>query len=191
MLKSSSHFAIALTFLVVSAKAVADPVVIITEPVPREAIRPALPPGKLVSPLEVDMAAAKTFIRIGFGLDESINFQSTEMLTPRLRTVQAQDLIRMVESYNNFEGKKVADALTEFRGTVSGVAFGREGSPVLYIDLPYWTHQREEVTTQGKGQKIPEGDTQKVVKRLKAVFVDGLLADEFSQEGNQVRIWWD
>jgi len=155
VLRSSGHIAAALSFVLLCAEVAAEPVVIITEPVPREAIRPALPPGKLVLPLEVDMAAAKTFVRIGFGLDESINFQSTEMLTPRLRTVQAQELIRMVESYNNFEGKKVADALAEFRGTVSGVAFGREGSPVIYIDLPYWTHQREEVTTEGKGQKIP------------------------------------
>ena len=182
---------VAALVLTLSALPAGADMVIITEPVQPESIRPVLPAGKLVLPPEVDMAAAQTFIRIGFGLDQTVRFQSTEMLTPRLRTVQAQQLIRMVESYNNFEGRKVADALTEFRGAVSGIAFGREGSPVIYIDLPYWTHQQEEMTVKSTGQKIPEAETKKLVERLRGVFVGGLAADEFTFERNQVRVWWD
>ena len=152
--------------------------------------KPVLAPKSVVLPLEVDMTAAKTFVRLGFGLDDSVNFYALEMLTPRLRTVQAQQLIGLVESYNNFSGKKVADALGEFRGAVSGVRFGREGSPVLYIDLPYWTHQQEESTLQ-EGQRIPEDATLKLVRRLEEVFVRELGADEFSSDEHEVRVWWD
>jgi hypothetical protein len=137
------------------------------------------------------MAAAETFIRLGFGLDESIRFQSTELLTPRLRTVQAQQLIRLVKSYNNFEGEKVAEVLGEFRGHVSAIEFGREGSPVLYVDLPYWTHQREESRLSGKGDRIPDQENEILIRKLHQVFVGKLAADEFSVEGRRVRIWWD
>ncbi len=157
----------------------------------REAPTMALVQKTIILPPEVDMEAARTFIRIGFGLDESVNFQATQMLTPHLRTVQAQELIRMVESYNNFSGKKVADALGKFRGVVSGVVFGREGSPVIYIHLPYWTHQREEAATQGRGQRIPEAETRKVIKKLEEMFIRELAADEFEVDENQVRVWWD
>jgi hypothetical protein len=159
--------------------------------VERRSTRPALPQGLPVLPLEVDMNAARAFIRLGFGLDESVNFESTELLTPVMRTVQAQQLIQMVSSYNNFEGKRVADALAEFRGQISGVQFGREGSPVIYIELPYWTHQQEETRIQGQGQRIPAYRTDKLVERLRRVMVEKLAADEFNVEHNRVRVWWD
>jgi hypothetical protein len=158
----------------------------------RTKTKPALPQDSPVLPLEVDMTAAQTFIRLGFGLDRSVNFQSTEMLTPIMRTVQAQQLIQMVVSYNNFEGKKVAEALTEFRGHVSSVQFGREGSPVIYIQLPYWTHQQEETRIKGQeGKCIPGSVTDKLVERLRHVMVEKLAADEFTVEYNRVRVWWD
>lgn len=188
-MKSGGLFVLLVTFFLTGSSSAATGIVI--EPVPREAIEPALPSGPLILPLEVNMDAARAFIRIGYGLDDSINFQSTEMLTPVMRTVQAQQLIRMVESYNNFEGVKVANSLTEFRGAVSGVQFGREGSPVIYIDLPYWTHQREETPSRGMGVRIPRAETEKLVARLRTVFVDTLKADEFSVDGNRVRAWWD
>ena len=149
------------------------------------------PPKALVLPVEVDMDAARTFIRIGFGLDQSARFESDLMLTPEMRTVQVQALIRMVKSYNSFEGERVADALTAFRGQVSGIQFGREGSPVLYISLPYWTHQREEVDLTGPHERIAEAATQALVERMRKVFVDQLEADEFSVEQHRVRVWWD
>jgi hypothetical protein len=161
------------------------------DPIDSASIRPALPAGPLVLPLEVDMAAAEAFIRLGFGLDESVRFRSTEFLTPWLRTVQAQKLIQLVKSYNNFEGEKVAGALAEFRGQVSAIEFGREGSPVLYVDLPYWTHQREETLSSGEGVRIPDEDNEMLIRKLHQVFVGELAADEFSVEGRRVRIWWD
>lgn len=186
-----ARYLVALTMLLTVETVVAQGVVVTAKPINPASIRPALPAGPLVLPLEIDMAVATTFIKIGFGLDESVRFQSTQLLTPRLRTVQAQKLIALVKSYNNFEGEKVAAALTEFRGKVSAIEFGREGSPVLYIDLPYWTHQREETIPAGKGEKIPDNENAKLAQRLKQVFVQKLAADEFDVEGRRVRISWD
>lgn len=145
----------------------------------------------LILPLEVDQQVAETFVRIGFGLNENQRFQSTEFLTPRLRTTQATPLIRLVKEYNEFNGERVAAAVEKLRGRVSGVEFGREGSPVLYIELPYWTHQREETVQTGMGTKITDDESDKVVSELRRVFVTELRADEFSVSRRRVRIWWD
>jgi hypothetical protein len=146
-------------------------------------------PPEMVLPLEVDHKVAETFVRIGFGLEKG--FQSTDFLTPRLRTIQAVPLIKMVKQYNEFEGERVAAAVQELRGEVSGVEFGRDGSPVLFIELPYWTHQREETLTEGMGVKIEDKENEQFVARLKRVFVTELKASEFSVRGRRVRVWWN
>jgi hypothetical protein len=146
------------------------------------------PPGPLL-PLEVDARLAEQFVRIGFGLEQG--FQATAFLTPRLRTAQAAPLIRLVKAYNEFQGEPVAAAVAALRGRVSGVEFGREGSPVLYLELPHWTHQREETAAAGPGSRIPDAEHDQFVAELRRVFVTGLKADEFSVDRRRVRIWWD
>jgi len=145
----------------------------------------------LILPLEVDRQVAETFVKIGFGLNKDQHFQSTEFLTPQLRTSQASALIRLVKQYNEFDGERVAAAVEKLRGRVSGVEFGREGSPVLYIELPYWTHQREETASSEKGVRISDAENDKLIAELKQVFVDELSADEFSTNRRRVRVWWD
>ena len=144
----------------------------------------------LVLPLEVDLPAAEAFVRTGYGLEPGKNFQATSFLTTRLRTVQAQSLVRIVKSYNDFEGEKVAEALGRFRGKVSAIEFGRSGSPVLFVELPYWTHQREETTASGMGVKISDEDNQALVAQLKEVFVNELKAREFAETGRRIGIGW-
>lgn len=151
----------------------------------------AASPGgsNLILPIEVDQQVAETFVRIGFGLNKGQRFQSTEFLTPRLRTSQVAPLISLVGQYNEFDGQRVAAAVEKLRGRVSGIEFGREGSPVLYIELPYWTHRREETTPAGSAIKIPDADNDRFVAELKQVFVGELKADEFSVDRRRVRVW--
>jgi hypothetical protein len=157
----------------------------------RAATKAGADASDLVLPLEVDIKVAETFVRIGFALDKNQRFQSTEFRTPRLRTGQARHLIQLVKSYNDFEGEKVAAALASFEGRVSGVEFGREGSPVVYIELPYWTHQREGTSPSGMGSRILEEENKTLVQELHKAFVEKLKADEFSVNRRTVRIWWD
>lgn len=145
----------------------------------------------LILPLEVDLQVAESFVKIGFGLNEGQRFQSTEFLTPRLRVAQAAPLIRLVKQYNEFQGEAVAKAVEKFHGRVSGVEFGREGSPVLYFELPYWSHQREEAPFGTPQTKISDSENDLLVAELKKIFVIGLHADEFSINHRRVRVWWD
>jgi hypothetical protein len=99
-------------------------------------------------------------------------------------------LIKLVKQYNEFEGEKVAAAVLQLRGKVSGIEFGRDGSPVLFIELPYWTHQREETLIEGMGTKIEDNENDQFVAQLKQVFVTELKASEFSARGRRIRVWW-
>ena len=85
------------------------------------------------------------------------------------------------------------NGIQRFAGRVSGVAFGRELSPVLYVHLPYWTHQREGPNTKGIGTKISDKENEQLVAELKRVFVDELEAEEFGPDtinSRVIRIWW-
>ncbi len=146
-------------------------------------------------PLEVDIDLATQFVKIGFGpvvLGQK-GFQSTQFRTPRLSTRQAAQLIRLVPEYGGFKGEAVAAAVERMAGRVSGVEFGREGSPVLYVDLPYWTHQREGPVIQSSGVRISDDDHLRMVEELRRVFVAELGAREFGPDrtgSRTLRIWW-
>jgi hypothetical protein len=146
-------------------------------------------------PLPVDMSLAKQFVKIGFGplvLGET-GFQSTEFLTPVLSTRQACELVLLVPEYGHFKGAEVAKGIQRFAGRVSGVAFGREGSPVIYVHLPYWTHQQEGPMPRPAGSKISDQENEQLVKELRKVFVDELQAEEFGPDAMNkrvIRIWW-
>ena len=146
-------------------------------------------------PLEVDMTLAEQFVRIGFGpqILGQRGFQSTQFLTPPLSTAQAAPLVLVVPEYGSFKGPLVAEGIKRFSGRVSSVQFGREGSPVLYIDLPYWTHQREGPFPRENGTRISEEENARLVEELRNVFVGGLAAEEFGPDRinkRRIRIWW-
>jgi hypothetical protein len=147
-------------------------------------------------PLEVDISLAEQFVKLGFGphVLGQRGFESTEFLTPMLSTRQAAQLVQLVPQYGRyFKGPEVAKGIQRFAGRVSSVQFGREMSPVLYVELPYWTHQREGPVTKGVGSRISDQENQLLVQELRNVFVNELLAEEFSADSinkRRIRIWW-
>jgi hypothetical protein len=157
---------------------------------------PSATAGITEHPLEVEMSLAEQFVKLGFGpqILGQRGFQSTQFLTPPLSTRQASQLVQLVPKYGRyFKGAEVAKGIQRFAGRVSSVQFGREGSPVLYMELPYWTHQREGPLTKVAGQRISDQENQQLVQELRKVFVDELLAEEFSADPinkRTIRIWW-
>jgi hypothetical protein len=87
----------------------------------------------------------------------------------------------------------VAKGIQGFAGRVSGVAFGREGFPVLDVHLPYWTNQREGPMPRPPGSKISDKENEQLVAELRKVFVGELEAEEFGPDTineRVIRIWW-
>jgi hypothetical protein len=146
------------------------------------------------APLPSDrLRQLEQFVRLGYGDLIDAPVRSLDFLTDELTTDEAARVVTLVPSYNAFDGSKVARVVTRFRGRISKWEFGRESSPVLYVDLPYWTHQREGAPA-GVRAKIGDAEHEKLLKELRAAFVDELGADEFAADEIQkrrVRIWWD
>lgn len=158
-----------------------------------------LPPSAITGithlPAEVDIELASQFVKIGFGpmILGQRGFQSTRFLTPRLSTRQAAHLVRLVPEYGSFKGEPVAQAIERLAGRVSGIEFGREGSPVLYVDLPHWTHQREGSLNKPQGERIPDEEHLRLVDELRRTFVNELGAREFGADrpgDRTIRVWW-
>ncbi len=136
------------------------------------------------------------FVRLGYGDLHGRDVRSLEFRTEELTTDQTVAVLGLVDSYNAFEGAKVAGVVESFRGRVSGWAFGRDGSPALYVSLPYWTNQREDSTQpREEATRISDEAHQKLVEELRATFTGEVHADEFSpmpySGDHKFRIWWD
>jgi hypothetical protein len=140
-----------------------------------------------------ELADAIEFVTLGYGdLLRDRAFRSLHFRTDRLTTRQAQIVLRLVKSHNAFEGEKVAVAIDAFYRRVSWYEFGRETSPVLYIELPYTENQIEEHTSHIVGTRIVEDRHEALLRELEQMF-HTLNADEFSvdERRHRVRAWWD
>jgi len=111
------------------------------------------------------------------------------------RVLELADAIEEIEWYNNFRGKDVADALRYLhnKGYIMGAKFGREGSPVLYVNPPYWTNQASNYAKKYPENNRPytheERETmyREIEGKLKALEPDELDRTEYYG----VRAWWD
>jgi hypothetical protein len=102
----------------------------------------------------------------------------------------AMELVDIIGLYNNFDPDKIKDVMRAFRGQVSGYEIGREYSPVIYVWLPYWTHQRE-YSEETHGKRIPEEELEGLRHSLFTCFKLA-LADEASEVApSRLRFWWD
>jgi hypothetical protein len=108
------------------------------------------------------------------------------------RVLELADAIEQIQSYNNFRGPQLACQLQYLhqRGCVMDARFGREASPVIYLNPPYWTNQASN-NTQGEGRPYSklERDVMKneILKSLKRLQPDEL--DYTEPYG--IRAWWD
>jgi hypothetical protein len=146
-----------------------------------------------VGPQNIRVREAVEFVKLGYGDNFGLSFRSLYFRTEELTTAEAQAAMRTI-SYDGFDGNKVAEAIEQFRGKFVAYEFGREGSPVLYVCLPYWTHQREGEAPSKMGTRIDNAEIDMLVAKLKDTLVGKLHADEFDiveMGWRKVRAWWD
>ena len=89
------------------------------------------------------LAQTMELVRLVYGDLHGKETRSLLFKSEPLSTDDMRQLLPLVEHYNGFAGAKVSEALEGLRGEISYYELGREGSPVLYVHLPYWTHQQE------------------------------------------------
>jgi hypothetical protein len=120
--------------------------------------------------------------------------RSCRLLTFRTEHVTSMqhlaELLSLVPGYNAWDASRVIRELSPVFPRLSGIEFGREGSPVLYATIPFWTHQAIKWVGSGMGERIPSeergviaGDFLKAMERADA--------DELTFDGHRARAWWD
>jgi hypothetical protein len=151
------------------------------------------PRRKASKPENTRLHNAIEFVRLGFGDDFGLDFRSLYFRTEALTTDEAQAVMGLI-NYDVFDGVKVAEAIGQFRGKIAAYEFGREGSPVLYVKLPYWTHEREGCPKGKTGTKIEDAENDLLVARFEDTLVSKLGASEFGAvipDKRMIRVWWD
>ncbi|MCH8180420.1 MAG: hypothetical protein IIA02_11640 [Proteobacteria bacterium] len=132
------------------------------------------------------------FVRLGFGdhLDADAPFYSGDFLTQELTTTEAQAAMSVLPRINTFAGVQVAGGLDRFRGEVRGWKFGRAGTPVLHVLLPFWTHQVEERHAASPvGSPVQDTDHRALLERLRHTLVDELDAFDFLAVDDTDHVW--
>jgi hypothetical protein len=108
---------------------------------------------------------------------------------------------------NNFDPHAVATSIGSVLDDAMSVEFGAERSPVLYIEVPFFTHQRLAAPKDmGMGPKYTDAQRQAFARRV-IDWARTMLADEITvqqypvtpepadgepgEHPYRIRIWWD
>jgi hypothetical protein len=151
------------------------------------------PRRKASKPENTRLHNAIEFVRLGFGDEFGLHFRSLCFRTEALTTDEAQAVMRLL-NYDEFDGVKVTEAIGQFKGKIAAYEFGREGSPVLYVKLPYWTHEREGSPKAKAGTRIEDAENDSLIARFEDTLVSKLAASEFGAvitDKRLIRVWCD
>ena len=94
-----------------------------------------------------------------------------------------------------FRGKLVADAVRSLhkQGYIMEAKFGREGSPVLYVQPPYWENQASNYVRREEHspRKYAEEERARMYRAIKQT-LEETGPDELDIDHlGYVRAWWD
>jgi hypothetical protein len=147
------------------------------------------------------------FIKLGY--DVSLSFRAT---MNNWETFAAS--LRAIGGYNRFNAEDVIASFRELFDNSMTVEFGRESSPVMYISLPFWTHQRKGSPSYGMGEHYTNEQRQDMARAIidwaRSVHADEISVSQFGSVGNRpddvwvtpysnapgdnpyrIRLWWD
>ena len=137
-----------------------------------------------------------------FGQDATLNAHTNSISD----WSELEATIRAVGGYNNFDPERVLNQLHPLFARVESVEVGRESSPVIYVNVPYWTHQQSTPTRPagrdfGMGERIPLEERQALadclfdaMRNAAADEISDERADQFGQVSSnphRLRFWWD
>ena len=111
------------------------------------------------------------------------------------RVLDLANAIEKIDSYNEFRGKQVASVVRSLhnRGYIMEAKFGREGSPVLYLQPPYWENQASNYVRKEEHspRKYAEEERARMYRAIKQT-LEETSPDELDVDHlGYVRAWWD
>jgi hypothetical protein len=153
--------------------------------------------AKDASTVDQDVVA---FVRLGQRVSQ--NF------TVHMRNRETFDAVMAAaQGCNAFSPQDVARTIGPLFDDSMSVSFGAEGSPVLYIDVPFFPHQRYRSTECGMSERFSDEERQAFAQRVidwaRTVRADEISTQQYPPEPilhawnkpgehpYKIRIWWD
>lgn len=101
-----------------------------------------------------------------------------------------QACLNKIGGYNEFTPAEAFKIVAHNNTFFSYIEIGREGSPCIYVHLPYWTHQAA-LKTSEESRRYSDTELQYmascIMESAKAAKADEVTLEQY----NTVRIWWD
>lgn len=130
-------------------------------------------------------------VKACYGDSHGLTTRLLDFKTEGIRDFETfSEAVKMIGKYNNFDPEKVNEAMKVIWPVISYVQIGREGSPVLYVNIPYWDNQRTMGSDSAQAVKLTKEEQNNIIFSLKKEIYK-TLPDEVSVENNVVRLWWD
>jgi len=125
---------------------------------------------------------------------DGLKVRNLNYVSSDIRSIDdAQEIVKLVPYYNDYDGNKVAKALGELNPKmIESIQFGRESSPVLYIKIPYWTNQAFD--DKGEKREYTDEEKKQFIKEVYNTFKKaGVTPDEFGMTdyGNHLAGWYE
>lgn len=111
-----------------------------------------------------------------------------------------------IRGCNDFDPERIRDTIEEIFDDATRIEYGHEGSLVLYVHIPFWTHQRIGETNHRDRKKYTQEERKDFVKRIiswgRSMRADEIMTRQFRPFGEYVcnrpgedpicvRLWWD
>ena len=132
-------------------------------------------------------------LKVIYGEDFGLPTRLLNAVTEETKDIEGlASTIETIETYNDFRGKVVAEALRQLHdeGLIMGARFGREQSPVLYVSVPFWTHQRTKQFGEEK-RKFTSEERGEMIQRIFWILRKTMPDELGITEDYEVRAWWD
>jgi hypothetical protein len=136
---------------------------------------------------------AVDFVKYGYGDSHGLKTRSLDFRTETFANYETfAAALAMVPGYNNFDGPAVAKRFKSLWPELMSVKFGREGSPVLYVQVPYWSNQVYAKTMCVAPVMLTDQERANLAALVQSAG-NALEADEnsYDAQAGTVRLWWD
>ncbi len=128
---------------------------------------------------------------MSYGDCNGYNCRMLRFRTEPLKDIdEVKNMIYLIDNYNDFHPDVVASVVEEFIDDVMYLEIGRESSPVIYVYIPFWTHQQIKNRDDSMGRKLTDEEREKITYRVVKALRNA-KADEVFPERYWVRAWWD
>ena len=150
----------------------------------------------------------EAMVKLVFGEDFAlpVRLLNTQIEASGREVLELAEAISLIENYNNFVGSEVAKIVKRLHeeGLIMEARFGREGSPVLYIQPPYWEHQASN-NGSNHGRRFSDQERREMFIRIREelakaepdelgftrLLEKGCYYEDLPEDPHEVRAWWD